>query len=182
MYSIDCDCGNQISVSATQAGCDVSCACGETLSVPSLSILRKSIGRDAYEAGTIDTINSLIRNGELPAGDVCAVCGLPTENTCWLHVTCERTWTRTSPLGIGWFGTIAAACFGWIAFRINSADEAPTIVGRDRNVDVPLRVRPEHAKRLSKMSSRKLRTLLRTVPIYAQLLDEFPDAVVSAIR
>src|SRR5262245_27419754 len=62
--------------------------------VPRLSDLREATGRDAYEASVIGAINRLIRTGELPYGDTCAVSGLPTTDVCRVAIVCERTWTR----------------------------------------------------------------------------------------
>ena len=55
-------------VTVAQAGTEVNCQCGRVVSVPLLSKLRQLSGQEAYETGTIDTINRMIRTGELPWG------------------------------------------------------------------------------------------------------------------
>jgi hypothetical protein len=61
-FSIDCDCGRQISVQASQAGTTIPCDCGATLRVPRLSRLRELAGQGAYESGTIDTIQRMLND------------------------------------------------------------------------------------------------------------------------
>lgn len=180
-YFVPCDCGKTIEVTGTQAGANVTCPCGRTVRVPLLSQLRQLAGQEAYETGTIDTINRMIRDGELPFGDTCAISGLPTSDSCNLYVRCESMWTK----GPGFFRhlfiiitcvalpcTIVWALLGWALL-----EERHEEVGRDRSVCVPLRVRQEHQRRLRRTRNQaKLRKMLRTVPIYAQLLDEYPQA------
>jgi len=74
-FNLDCTCGRSVSVSAGQAGTTVACECGQTVAVPSLGRLRELAGRGRYEAGTIDRIHGMLKNGQLPAGDRCAVSG-----------------------------------------------------------------------------------------------------------
>ncbi len=184
-FSVSCDCGNRLEVSAAQAGTDVSCPCGGTVSVPSLSQLRESAGQGAYESGVIDTINRMIRDGELPHGDTCAVSGLPTSDTYRLYVQCESRWIR-GPGKLRYLFTILAILFS--PFRIiggllgkSLLDEERRELGRDRGVYTPLLVRKEYHEQLRRTRSQsKLRRLLRTVPIYADLLDEFPGARITA--
>ena len=42
-FSIDCNCGNQLSVSAAKAGGEVECACGCVLGVPSLGQMKRGV-------------------------------------------------------------------------------------------------------------------------------------------
>jgi hypothetical protein len=136
-------------------------------------------GRDAYEAGVINTIERLIRTGQLPYGDTCALSGWPTKDIFELLVECERPWVKRvggtalplqilvaliSPILLFWRGEVRAETHG-----------------RETMIRVPLRVRQEHHGRLRRTrSQRKLRRLLRTVPIYARLLDEYPEAYISS--
>jgi hypothetical protein len=85
-YAVRCECGDAVEVTAAQAGSDVACRCGRLVHVASLSRLREMAGQDAYEAGTIDTINRMIRDGDLPWGDTCAISGLPTTDSYNLYV------------------------------------------------------------------------------------------------
>src|SRR5262245_55013132 len=93
-FSISCDCSNRLEVTASQAGAEISCSCGRTMRVPALSQLRQLAGQGAYEAGTIDTIHRMIRDGELPYGHTCAISGHPTSDTYDLNVQCESRWIK----------------------------------------------------------------------------------------
>ncbi len=184
-FSVSCDCGNTLDVTSTQAGTDIPCTCGRTVRVPRLSQLRQLAGQGAYEAGTIDTINRMIRDGELPPGDTCAVSGLPTSDSYELYVQCESKWIKGPGTGRYLFVifTIVFLPFWiiWVLLGKALLDEERRELGRDRSVYTPLRVRQEHHQQLHSMRSQsKLRKLLRDVPIYAKLLDEFPRAKIVA--
>ena len=182
-FSILCDCGKRMEVTGSQAGTDMVCSCGRTVSIPLLSQLRQMAGKDAYEAGTIDTINRMIREGELPPGDTCVISGLETSGFYNLYVHCETTWVRGGGVKRHFF-VIATILFlpFWLLWALLGwalLDDKRQELGRDRGVYAPLRVRPEHYRRLSRIRSQKeLRKLLRTVPIYATLLDEYPKATI----
>jgi hypothetical protein len=69
----------------------------------------------------------------------------------------------------------------WLLLGKSLLDEQRRELGRDRGVYAPLRVRKEHHARLRRARSQaKLRKLLRTVPIYSRLLEEFPRARITA--
>lgn len=182
-YSISCDCGNIREVTATQAGTNVSCACGRSVSVPTLSKLRQLAGQGAYEAGTIDTIVRMVRDGELPSGDTCAISGLPTSDSYELYVQCESRWIKGPGTGQYLFALLMIVFLPfWIIWFVGNTlfDKEHRELGRDRGVYTPLRIREEHHQQLRRMRSQaKLRKLLRAVPIYEQLLDEFPQAKVT---
>lgn len=183
-FSISCDCGNTLEVTATQAGSDILCSCGCPVSVPLLSQLRKSAGQAAYEAGTIDTINRMIRDGELPQGDTCVMSGLPTSDTYGLYVQCESKWIKGPGKGRYLFVALTILFLPfwiiWVLLGKAVLDEERQELGRDRGVYTPLLVRQEHLGQLCRTRSQsKLRKLLRTVPIYAKLLDEFPRARIT---
>ena len=76
--SVECSCGQILAVRVAQAGTTMLCGCGAQVKVPSLSKLRERGGQNAYEASTIDVIHGMLRRGELPTGDRCAVSGDPT--------------------------------------------------------------------------------------------------------
>jgi hypothetical protein len=183
-YSVPCECGNSVEASATQAGTDIPCSCGRCVSVPLLSRLRQTAGQEAYEAGTIETINRMVRTGELPSGDTCAFSGLPTVDSYNPYVQCESTWLKESRSERPWFAILAFLflpfrILGWL-LRSSRVEEEPRVMGRDRGVSTPLRVRGEHQPQLRRTNQSKLREMLRTVPIYATLLDEFPKARIIA--
>ncbi|MBN1911456.1 MAG: hypothetical protein JW818_17065 [Pirellulales bacterium] len=153
--------------------------------VPSLSELRRNSGQAAFESSIIDTINRMVRNGELPWGNECAICRLPTDDTFCLYAQCERKWTirsgRTMKSGCDeyafWILGFFLIPFSFFSLFDDDADEGPREMGHDRGVELPLRVRKEHHPKLRRVrSQRKLRRLLRDVPIYAKLLKEYPRA------
>ena len=180
-FLLPCECGAAIPVSAAAAGSDVTCQCGRRQVVPPLSQLRVMAGHGAYEAGTIDTIRRMIRNGELPSEVFCAVSGVPTNDTAIVRIQCERVWTSGSHLDRADKAIIGLLMFGWIGAIVGWArkDKPRKEHGRETYVDVPLRVTEEHRRHLNERNQTRLKALLRQVPIYDRLLNEYPEAVVS---
>lgn len=182
-FSFDCACGRPIGVAPAQAGSLVRCeGCGQEVSVPSLSKLRKLSGKDAYESGTADTIRRMIRSGELPDDGVCAVSGKPTDDTVVLEILIPKVFrnqdVERSNNALILFGGLWAmalvALSGQHKAYATDTDQASTL-------RVPLRVAKVYHAKLGRMNQRRLRRLLRSVPIYATLLNENPVAQVSVV-
>jgi hypothetical protein len=135
-------------------------------------------GRAAYETGTVDVIRRMLAEGSLPWGEVCAVSGKPTQEAMNLSVHCERVQAENDGLRslqvlVFLFGPLAML-FG----RRSSRDPR----GRETSVWTPLRIAPEHQPTVARAGLRTLRRLLRTVPVYAALLDQYPRARVQIGR
>jgi hypothetical protein len=176
-YHVECRCGQQLAVTADEAGTTVHCRCGEGVPVPSLSKLRATAGIGSYETGAIDTIRRMLEQGALPWGDACAVTGRPTRDVLQVEVQCERLHVPKDPAR---FALLLAVCGGplWAMMAFGSR-QRPTH-GRDTVVVVPLRVCCEYHVGLSPWwMRRKLRRLLRSVPVYDRLLDEYRGATIS---
>jgi hypothetical protein len=160
------------------------CSCGKSVDVPTLSNLRKSAGQSAIPLSTIDRIRIMVRDGALPAGEICPVSGRPADETILIDVQCERAWVRG---GESWdTGKVIAyvLLFGWIGALIASRKSQPyEELGRDTSLTVPLRISSEVRPKLQRMRrQRKLKSLLSQTPIYSQLLKEYPEAIVSALK
>ena len=147
--------------------------------MPSLSRLRELSGKGAYESGVCDTIRRMIRTGELPAGGVCAVCGKPTGDAIVLDILVPRAFRdrQSGPqnallvllLGLWALPLLALRGHGGVMI-----DEEGAFTLR-----VPLRVAAPYHPKVRGMSQRRLRRLLRSVPVYATLLEENPMSRVS---
>ena len=185
-YFTSCECGRTYPVSASQAGTELGCSCGRRISVPLLSELRRSAGQRAYETSTIDEIRRMLRDGELPAGDLCVLSSLPTREVYNLCVHCESKWVKGRsawPYVLIVAAFVVLTPFVWLVTALagkDLLDNEGREVGRDRSVITPLRVHPDYHDQMRRIRSQaKLRALLRTVPVYAKLLDEFPKAKIS---
>jgi hypothetical protein len=174
-FSLDCRCGRTVTVAAAQAGSTVRCDCGAEVTVPSLGRLRELSGKDRYESGTGDTIHRLIQEGELPAGRACAFSGEPTDDVLPLEVLVPRVFKR--PEGEE---EQVLATFGLLGYFFYGLFRHPEIVEEHAiKVPTPLRVAGWHHPKVRRISQRRLKRLLRTMPVYAKLLDENPYARVS---
>ena len=183
-YAVDCPCGKVISVAASMAGSSVTCSCGASVAVPRLSELRQRIGQGAFESGTIDTIHRMIDTGELPSGNECVISGMRTTDAIVVRVECERRWIKGPSKGrflFVLFVLLLPFWMIWLAVAKTLSDEPRQELGRDTDVELPLRVHCDfHAQLRKTKSQRELKKLLRTVPIYAKLLDEYPHAKIFA--
>jgi hypothetical protein len=177
-YSLTCSCGHQLKVHASAAGTEIVCECGAQVRVPRLSELRTMAGRGAYETGTVDVIRRMLLEGSLPCGELCAVSGKPTQDAMDLSVHCERVQAEKDGLRAL---QMVVFLFGPLAMRLGRRSESDPH-GRETSVWTPLRVAQEHRRTVARSSQKTLRRLLRTVPVYAALLDQYPRARVEIGR
>jgi hypothetical protein len=170
-YSVECPCAQTLAVQAAQAGAMIACRCGAQVKVPILSKPRECAGQNAYEASTIDVIHGMLRRGELPAGESCAVNGDATQDVLQLYVEAERTCRAGDNRVYAWLGILVSPILLLGLFNKPRPD-----VGRQTVVPTPLRVAAAHHFRVQHSSLRALKRWLRGVPIYSKLLDEYPRA------
>ncbi|QDV38532.1 hypothetical protein [Tautonia plasticadhaerens] len=173
-FSLECSCGRSLAVQAAQAGTTLRCPCGAEVDVPSVGRLRELAGRLAYEAGTIDVIRGMLWRGELPAGDRCAISGESTDDVADLSVEAERIYPGGDHRAYAWLGLLVSPILLLGLFQEPRPD-----VGRETIVPTPLRVASCYHPKLRRSGQRALKRWLRTVPIYARLLEEFPRARVK---
>jgi hypothetical protein len=176
-FSVECSCGRRLIVGSAEAGTTVACECGAPVAVPSLGKLRELAGRGAYEAGTVDTIIAMIKRGALPAGSACAVSGAATNDVIDLYVEAERIYVGSDRSAYAWLGLLISPILFAGLFQKPRPD-----VGRETIVPAPLRVAARHHLRVRRASQRALKRWLRSVPVYAQLLEEYPRARVHGKR
>ena len=183
-YSVPCECGKTLAVIATDAGTDMRCECGRLVSVPILSQLRATIRPRAYEAGTIDKINRMIRDGQLPPGDRCMICGVTTSDALDVHVQCESAWVKGPgntrfllvALGILFFPFWIL----WVFLGRELLGEERKELGCERSACAPLRICTKHGDELRrKWTTAKIKKLLLAILVYRELLAEFPAAKVT---
>lgn len=187
-YSVRCSCNELHAVAPSQAGSQVNCTCGQLLSVPPLSVLREQVGEAAYGVPTAESIHFQHGRGELPPLGHCAACGMPTQEIFDLYVECERTrvkeyvprsWYVIQIVLIVFFHPII---FISRLFHHASLDKPLIETGRDTVVRTPLCVDSTCASTLRRASQSRLQELLASVPIYKQLIDEYPGAKIIVPR
>jgi hypothetical protein len=172
-FSVECSCGQSLAVQASQAGTTTTCGCGAQVKVPSLSKLRELSGQHAYETSTIDVIQGMLGRGELPEGNHCAVSGEATDDVVELYVEAERIYTAKDNL---MWAVIAALCISPILILTALIEMPRADVGRQTIVRTPLRVAAAYHAKVERSGQKALKRWLRTVPIYAKLLDQYPRA------
>jgi hypothetical protein len=174
-FLLDCPCGKAVTVVASKAGSTVTCECGAEVKVPSLGRLREMAGKDRYESGPGDTIRRMIRSGELPAGTTCAVSRKATGDFIELEILVPRYFKNTEIADrrmILLFGTLGALYN--TVFRRPQIEKEGALIVR-----APILVAERCHAKVRRMSQTRLRRLLRSVPVYAQLLKENPHSRIS---
>jgi hypothetical protein len=161
-------------VTSADAGTRVTCECGVELAVPSLSKLRELEGRDPYEAGTIDTIRRLVAQGELPEGEQCAVSGKTTLDVLECSVVVSSVMLHEERKGLKiLLGALVSPLFLMIPSLSVRVYPAP---GTETSVPAPIRLSSKYHPRYRRAREWQLRRLIRRVPIYRKLLEEYPLA------
>jgi hypothetical protein len=112
--------------------------------------------------------------GELPPEPFCLLSYKPTADVLPVTVECE------TPYGwqYSWWMLLLIACVSMALYRRAASDESD-VKGREVAVELPLRIAADCQPQVRRFNQTKLRELLSTVPIYAQLLQEYPGARLS---
>jgi hypothetical protein len=176
-YLVDCSCGMQVPVRASEAGSTVTCDCGAELRVPPLIRLRERSGIDPYESSTIDTIGRMLSQGLLPANEVCAVSGEPTFDVLYLTVKVPSAFKSKG--GRAMQVLLALTISPWFFALPPLFKKIVPLEESTRTIEVPVRVAAHRQAKLRRASQNRLKRLLRTVPLYAKLLDENPIVIIS---
>ena len=187
-FHVECVCGQRIEVTAGMAGSEARCDCGVLHQVPGLSELRRAAGQDPYVTNAVEKINKMLAQGELPPGPNCMVCHSPAPATFTCEVVCEQSWVVRRGRGQGPSNPLLAGLAlmftpFWLRLMLDrrEADE-PETRGRDVTVRVPLRLCGACRRSLGGLRrSRAIKRLLRQVPVYEELLEEYPWAKVRSI-
>jgi hypothetical protein len=177
-FRVDCECGIPLKVSEASAGGSVRCVCGRSVPVPPLRDLRVRAGLPPYNIAPEVLIEHLLASGELPPDKSCVECGAATDGAVRVITECERTMIPRS--GVPWPVGCLLLLFSpvlYLLFRAGTAVEDSGRVeehGRDKIYTLPVPVCADCRPRLHRQT---IQDTLRKIPIYEQLLDKFPDAV-----
>ena len=183
-FEIACKCGKRRSVAGMMAGTCVRCECGVEIQVPPLSELRRQAGVEPYVTSALDQIQQLLDADDLPAGSDCLLCHAPTHETVYCEAVCERSWKHREYFceEPGGFTEIMLFFFPVVLLCLIRAETAETM-GRDIVVPMPFRLRPA-CQRTSGVPrrSRRLKELLRAVPVYQEVLRDYPRTKIRIVK
>ena len=177
-FTIDCTCGQQLRVGTADAGGSKRCHCGAINAVPSLSELRRLAGQQSYDIGIADKLRYMFADGKLPPNNACVLCDAKTANILQCTVECERPHTK----GRGFWATVLLGIFApvWVLVSLNREYMNPEVFGQELIVNTPLPLCPE-CEAKAKPRKRNIGELLRRVPLYDQLFQEYPNAVADVL-
>src|SRR5687768_469304 len=109
-YAIRCVCGQELPVATSSAGGHVTCPCGQAVSVPRLSELKRLAGHAPPTIRPSDQIRHLLLNGGLPPDSICRFTQRPTGDVVYVTVVCElphvvggTSWWWRVAIGLGAF-------------------------------------------------------------------------------
>jgi hypothetical protein len=177
-YSVSCECGQNRSVASTEAGNEIVCICGRKISVPPLHILRRQAGQ------TVETPELLIRvmleSRTLPEElekPHCLHCLELAPKIRIFRAECERRVPkRFSPgdsSGIFFLAILAGPLWALLAYFAGRRDN---LTGDDITFELPVRLCDRCAAQLSPA---QLAEAMRRVSVYRNLLEKYPQAIVS---
>jgi hypothetical protein len=181
-FSVRCECGETLPVSANDAGTVIACRCTRSVEVPRLSALRAMAGAADDYGSVLERVRSQIKRGELPSNAICPLTEQEATTTLWLEILCEREWSRRSDaddgkvmlllmLG-GWLGMLYAVMRGG----------ARETLGSDVSIMAPLRLSSSGAAKVMHVRwQRTFKRLLSKTPIYKELLRSYPQARVVRV-
>jgi hypothetical protein len=190
-YSVTCDCGKALPVSATQAGATLTCECGKDVFVPSMSELRKSVGENSVPQNSIQKIRAMVRNGELPTDNMCPLTGERPDTTLKLYIQCERSWKirvisnddvvdADKAVALLLMPKLLSLYF---FVRDLTRKKNYEKLGRDTALMVPLRIASKNLPPLRGVRRwKKIKKILRQSPICAEFLKEYPRAKLIRIE
>src|SRR5262245_55808052 len=172
-YSIRCQCGNQLEVTAGQAGSQVACPCGKTIDVPRLSELRSQAGESAGGASPELVILYTYANDNRPVGgDECVNCGTATTNRLACSIEYERPWLKGERSLISWL--VAVLIFGIYAIIYSMIRRGETVVGDQKIFRLVVTICPTCEK--GGLTPRDLRNILCNEPQFQRLFEKYPSA------
>jgi hypothetical protein len=110
----------------------------------------------------------------LPQQDRCVICREATSDKAYFWATCEQTFTKRDPSQSFWHLLVAWVFFGWLMLilLLLRAREDP-VHGTNVRFRLPLRVCSDCRPDLRDVQA--LRDAVVAVPIYADLLEKYPD-------
>lgn len=184
-----CECGRPTVARSKDAGSTIHCACGRSVSVPSLSRLRTLAGRDAFVTNPAEAIETAIRNGEKPAGDRCVMCGATDPSIYTCHATCETTCVKggeheSNDMGRLFWLTAVFLVFKFLLFAFwwrgifgfRRRSEEFEIRGHDVGASFPLPVCDSCSSTAGGVTQVKVaKHVMSKVPMYKALLDHYPQ-------
>ena len=182
-YEVRCECGRAHAVSAADAGSSLRCPCGRNVEVPPLHVLRALAGVDKLSPAF--RIEGLLFNRKLPGTRCCAGCGRETDGLIQVSIVCDRGSSGPDDSGRDEnseeaLGCLLGSLFGFGGPRDEERREERRS-GRQRGQDiafiVPLPVCENCAPGMNDLAV--LRPALRTIRVYADLLDQYPKADVT---
>lgn len=182
MIQYACECGYSLPISAASAGTLVPCRCGRQVKIPKLSELRRLSGQPVDSlVGIADRLRTMYLDKQLPPDRHCIHCQVKTDATleCW--VECERARASSAGAWENIFGAlllVLSPVKGLMYHAVRNGSEVEAI-GNDLVVRTPLAVCGNCLPAMNRKPMH-IRDLLRSVPLYGELLEAYPGANVGA--
>ena len=182
-FHYTCECGYALPIAASSAGAVVPCRCGRKVKIPKLSELKRLAGQPITFISIADQLRTMYLDKQLPPDTHCMFCQTKTAATleCW--VECERA--KVYAPGIGptvvktLFLNAILPFFGWFYLPLGvGVSRDAEAYGNDLVVRTPLTICENCLHRTSRTEA-SVRTFLRSVPLYRELLDAYPGARVG---
>ncbi len=173
-YPVVCDCGKTHQVTSGAAGSTLACVCGRMVEVPSLTALKASVGGEGLAPEM--EIEGLLLARKLPLEPDCALCHRLTEDKFHCQVRCEAP-TLKPPMSF-WQYALALAFIPFVGVKalLTAAllRDTGVLTGRDVSFRLPVRICGACMAELE--SWEVVTNAIRRTPVYARLLDKYPNS------
>lgn len=145
-FTLQCNCGNSLTVPEGAAGTQGQCSCGRAIDIPSLTELRVLAGLPPQPPNPAVMIGVYTAEGSLPSRTTCAGCDAATSDVVTITAECEIA-SHGGTMDTGGSSMAVLAFLGlffgmWIVvFRqIRESQEKPREHGDSRIVHCPVRI------------------------------------------
>ena len=200
-YFVSCECGSRVSAVKQATPTVKRCSCGRELPIPAADKPAAAANKPAPPSAAsptqsgakskpadprpnpqaaFDAVVRAVAERSLAIGDCCAVCGKPTTETLWFRI--DRAGMRIvrkdeiHPI-IRILGEFVGVSIGSGTSGAKRTPEFDLVTA----VEVPLRIHAVHSSAVRKYKAAKLDELIRSVPLYARLLEAYPEAAVYPV-
>jgi len=178
-YEVRCTCSKTHEVSAADAGSMLRCTCGRNVDVPPLHVLRTSAGEHGVSPSV--QLQAMLHNNELPGTRSCACCHRETDHQIRVSVVCEQVITKEpAAKGAVLLGCLVSGLLGGLVMMLLSkSGQRPIQHGTQVSFVLPVCVCEVCDRDVT--TPHEIRKALAATPIYAALLDQYPEAQTSLV-
>lgn len=190
-FYLRCECDYRLTVNEGAAGATLTCPeCQKPVSVPSLAELRSKAGFSPHDLMPEVILAQKLQSAELKAEPFCSGCSAPSDRVAQVAVDCERAHVEPTSggvaSGLSLMFIVVCVCLVGLPLlllpfmgRLRESEET-TEWGEDKIYWLPLTLCERCDQNLQ--GEQDLKGCLATIPLYAEILEIYPESGVAITR